>query len=218
MAYADRHERSLTSAGLVVLLHAGAIYALVTGLSFVGVIKHDENLTSITPWKEPPPPPPPDPTVKPEPTSAKPLITAVPPPEGLDFTKGPVIVAVNDPHIGEDFTFPTGGQTATPTPTPSFTPRFARPRGDQSRWVTPNDYPSSELRAEHQGTTRVQLAIDEQGRVSNCSVVKSSGYPLLDLTACSKVAQRARFDPATGTDGQPVAGTFTTGIRWTIPE
>ena len=56
------------------------------------------------------------------------------------------------------------------------------------------------------------------GRVADCQIVGSSGWPVLDAVACQKIAARARFAPATDSGGEAVVGSFTSNIRWVIPE
>jgi protein TonB len=105
----------------------------------------------------------------------------------------------------------------TPTPKPQFTPRAARPSGDQSRWVTTDDYPSGDIRRGHTGVTRYRVAIGTNGRVTNCEVVKSSGWPSLDQSACNNLTRRAKFEPGTDETGAR-GGSYTGSVVWTLPE
>ncbi len=106
----------------------------------------------------------------------------------------------------------------TTTPPPAFKPRAAAPKGKWQQWVTTNDYPTHDLRAEHQGTTRYRLSIDTAGRVSNCAVTTSSGWPGLDKAACDRVSARARFEPASDQSGARVAGSYSGSVTWQIPQ
>jgi protein TonB len=92
-------------------------------------------------------------------------------------------------------------------PAARFTPKAAAPLGDPARWVSPDDYPAGELRRGHEGTTRFRLSIGSDGRVSNCAVTGSSGWPVLDAATCTKLAARGKFRPATNEAGEKVAGT-----------
>jgi protein TonB len=83
--------------------------------------------------------------------------------------------------------------------------------------ITNDDYPAAALRAEAQGTTRITLQVGANGRATGCSVTGSSGNSSLDSTACSLAQRRFRFSPATQ-NGQPVAGSASTSIRWVLPE
>jgi protein TonB len=103
-------------------------------------------------------------------------------------------------------------------PPPRFTPKAPRARGKPGLWVTPNDYPSSELRLEHQGTTRFAVTVGADGKPKACTVTGSSGWPALDATACAKIMARASFDPATGSDGEKSAGIWNSAVQWEIPQ
>lgn len=96
-------------------------------------------------------------------------------------------------------------------------PHSATPMGNPGGWVTNNDYPSRALREQREGATGFQLSITPEGRVSGCVITSSSGSPDLDATTCSLMMRRGRFRPASDADGKPVAGTYTSRIRWIIP-
>lgn len=222
MAYVNTQtgNRRTATIAAVALVHAGAIYALVTGLSFVGVI---ERVIPISARNIPLDPPKPLPPV-PQPREAKKpaLDTHIDrelPRFKVDLGQ-PMLPTLPDRGASgdADIGFPTADFGPVPSPTLSFTPALARPRGNPGLWVSPLDYPASELRAEHQGVTRLRALVGADGRVKSCEIVSSSGFPLLDSTACRKVADRARFDPATDSAGAKVEGTYTANIRWIIPE
>jgi protein TonB len=92
------------------------------------------------------------------------------------------------------------------------------PRGDPTLWVTPNDYPPSLENPPSQTIVGFRLDVGVDGRVTGCSIVKSSGYAPLDATACRLLRQRARFDPATDAAGTAVAGQWPGSIRWVLPD
>ena len=81
-----------------------------------------------------------------------------------------------------------------------------------------DDYPSSALRAEAQGTTTVRYTIGTDGRVTGCSVTGSSGNSALDQTTCSLIQRRFRFRPAVDTSGNPVTESRTQRVVWRLPE
>jgi protein TonB len=83
--------------------------------------------------------------------------------------------------------------------------------------ITDDDYPAAALRAEAQGTTRITLSVGPNGRATGCTVSGSSGNSALDSTACRLAQSRFRFSPATQ-NGQPVAGSYSTSIRWNLPD
>ena len=96
-------------------------------------------------------------------------------------------------------------------------PSPAMPRGNPASWSTTNDYPTRALREERSGTTSFRVTIGPDGRVTDCAIVGSSGSPDLDEATCSNVTRRARFTPATDSDGNPTTGSYANRIRWIIP-
>ena len=60
--------------------------------------------------------------------------------------------------------------------------------------------------------------IAASGRVESCTITGSSGHPELDRATCELVARRARFDPAKDSSGAKVSGTYTSSVRWQLPE
>jgi protein TonB len=80
-----------------------------------------------------------------------------------------------------------------------------------------DDYPAAALRSEESGTTGYRLEIGANGRVTTCSVTSSSGSSSLDATTCRLLKQRARFSPATDSNGQPTADTYSGRITWRLP-
>jgi periplasmic protein TonB len=109
-------------------------------------------------------------------------------------------------------------QTCAAKPEPKFKPTPATPTGNVNGWVTPDDYPSRDLQQEHQGSVSVRLTIGTNGRVTDCSVTGSSGFPGLDSATCSKIKSRAKFKPATDSEGNPTTGSYSKSVRWVVPK
>ncbi len=220
MAYAGTAPtpRRIGTFGAVALIHVAAGYALVTGLATEFTRTLPTRLVSTfqtVPPKIVPPPPAKRQDTRTLPTKAPPPVTQTDLGLGT-VTLPPVMpdVGSGDGGVGEAL-FPV---VPRPTPSPAFAAKGVKPRGNPGLWVTPNDYPTQDLREEHTGVTRVRLAIDREGRVAGCEVTASSGWPRLDTTACDKLTSRARFEPAMDETGAKVLGSFSTGVRWQIPE
>jgi protein TonB len=82
-----------------------------------------------------------------------------------------------------------------------------------------DDYPSDALRNGDEGRVRAKLTIGTDGRVTNCSIIESSGTNSLDRTTCSILTRKARFTPATDSNGNPTTDTYTTPpIVWKVVE
>ena len=82
--------------------------------------------------------------------------------------------------------------------------------------ISADDYPIEALRNDEQGTAVARLEINEQGRVSKCTISQSSGSASLDAATCRILSTRARFRPAVDGEGRQVADTFTQRITWRL--
>lgn len=80
------------------------------------------------------------------------------------------------------------------------------------------DYPADALRKHQEGTVKVKLTINVEGRVAACEVDQSSGVASLDKATCDMMTKRARFKPETGDDGKPKEGSTVATMRWVIPK
>ena len=91
------------------------------------------------------------------------------------------------------------------------------PKGDGGRLMSSDDYPAMARQNGWQGIVIADLVVSPQGRVSKCSIVRSSGYPLLDSKTCSLLTKRAKFHPARDANGNPVEdGVRTPPIIWSL--
>jgi TonB family protein len=82
--------------------------------------------------------------------------------------------------------------------------------------VGDDDYPIQALQEGAQGTTILRMMVGADGRVSACTVLRTSGSRILDDRACRIYVREGRFRPAIGADGQPVAEVFITTQAWRI--
>jgi len=202
----------ITALIIVALIHIVVGYALVTGLAYEGARQLIKKVTTVDikePEKPKEPPPPPPKVVAPPPV-------VVPPPKVNVAVSAPVIDVV--PVAPPPPPAPVLVVAPPAPPPPRFTPKGAIPKGNPGNWATANDYPSRALREEREGTTGFRVTVGPDGRVTDCQVTSSSGSPDLDSTACDKIRQRARFNPATDGEGQPTTGTYSNRVRWVIPK
>lgn len=98
---------------------------------------------------------------------------------------------------------------------PGITP--ATPRGPVDGWINVDDYPPAAFARPGFYTQTLALGIDTAGRVTACRTVRASANAMIDGASCAAVSQRARLNPARGSDGTPVASTFTMVIVWAVP-
>jgi TonB family protein len=80
-----------------------------------------------------------------------------------------------------------------------------------------DDYPSSAIMKNEQGTAGVRYRIGVDGKVSDCRLVESSGSPTLDAQTCAIITKRVRYEPAKTKSGDPVPSIGFQRIRWEIP-
>ena len=225
MAYADQRMSAgrIWSIVIVALLHAILGYAFVSGLAMRVIEKAREDLKTFDveeppPPEEEPPPPPPDQPTQPPPISAPPVLNRVQNPNPMTAPPPPPPAPFN-PLPPAPAPAPAGPPPAPPPPPPPPPPRqAARPPVHRSGTITDDDYPASAIRAEAQGTTAIRLSVGADGRVTGCTVSRSSGNSALDSTACSLAQRRFRFTPAQDTNGNNVAGTVTRSIQWRLPD
>ena len=97
-------------------------------------------------------------------------------------------------------------------------PTGAQPLGNPGEWVTTPDYPQEALRDDLQGVVAFVLTIDTLGRVERCTVTQSSGADILDNAACNLITLRARFAPARDRRGRPMVGSYSSRVRWILPQ
>ena len=226
MAYADQEMsgNKIVAIIIVALIHVALGYVLITGLAYEAVQKVVERVTTVD-IEEPPPPeeevPPPPEQV---PDTAPPPIVAPPPPINIapappTVRTQPTIPPPAPPALRVPPPAPVGPPPPPPAPPPPrVQPKAAEPRGNPGAWANSNDYPSRALREEREGVTRFSVSIGPDGRVTSCQVTGSSGHPDLDDTTCRLIQRRARFRPATDGNGEPTTGSWSSAVRWEIPQ
>jgi protein TonB len=203
----------MASLGAVALLHVGAAVVLVSGLAAYRVIVPEPHTEAVNMPLAPLPQPEVKPSQKPD------SKTALAPETMITLPLNPIPQISVDPLPQSINIIPT----ATPEPRaaeparPQGRPKAAIPRTRPGEWANEDDYPAMDLRMNHEGMVRFQLAIGVDGRVSSCTVTQSSGWPGLDSATCALVTKRARFTPAQDESGQPMAGSYSNAIRWVIP-
>jgi periplasmic protein TonB len=220
MAYADQEmsTRRVVSLGVVALLHAGMGYALITGLAYDAAKQVFKDLETFDVAEEEPepeePPPPPEKLDIPPP----PKVTAPPPVVKSQVVSQNTQTVVITPSAPPAPPPPPPAPPAPPPPPAVVKAQKAQPKGQPGNWATTDDYPSSAIRAEEQGTTGFRVEVGPDGRVTSCSVTRSSGSSTLDEATCRLVTRRARFTPAKDTSGAAISDTYSNNIRWVLPE
>ncbi|MBO9670317.1 MAG: TonB family protein [Sphingobium sp.] len=92
------------------------------------------------------------------------------------------------------------------------TASFAQVQGPQpylqESWFSAADNSPDANRFGVGGTVKVQLAIDTQGQISDCTITTSSGFDFLDRHVCQIVMRKARFTAAKDASGKAVPSKF----------
>jgi protein TonB len=217
----ERKRMSPGAVGVVILLHGAAITALVMAKEggFAHVKAPPILIDLIKAPKDPPP--------KPKPTEPHPqqpeILTRTTP-----TVKLPPIDPIPQPPKPVDIPrieLPPGPQILIEPPRPLPPPpppavargEPARAKANLGRYVSDADYPSDAIRREEQGATRFRLAVGPDGRVTDCTVIGSSGSAALDLATCRLMKSRARFAPAHDSSGNAVADAVSSSITWRLP-
>jgi len=214
MSYAQRKQMSsnrIVAIVIVALIHVGMGYALVTGLAYNVGKKLVEDLKTFDVEDEPPPPPD-EPPPPPEQIPDQPPPVVAPPPIVRTNTAPPPVVTT--------YVAPPPQITVAPPPPPPPPVRRIEPakaRANLASYVSNDDYPDSAIRNEEQGTTGFRLDVGPDGRVTSCTVTQSSGSSALDSATCRLMRSRARFTPATDSNGNRTTDSVSSRIRWVLP-
>ena len=228
MAYADQEMSGNRIVALIIvaLIHVALGYALITGLAYSAIEQVVERVTTVDVEEPPPPEEEPPPPEEPQPETSPPPIVAPPPPINVSVSPPPVRTQTQIPPPSPPTrVIPPRAPVAPPAPPPAPPPpppppsqaRGATPDG-QSRWARriQDNYPSRARREEIEGTVGMRLNIDASGRVSGCSVTRSSGSSILDDAACRDMQRYARFNAALDDAGNPTSDSSSYSFRYQL--
>ncbi len=222
LSQADRAR----SFAFVLAAHGVAIW-LVLAFAHTSFIRERETIVGTFNVRPVEPPPPLDPAPVPAALAPRPSGAAAPArpaarqtprtaPATTETPNAPPAPASGGPQAQPDGTGGggTGGAggglggagTGTGGDGPLTPPRL---RGGQ---IVPRDYPRSAGGAQGIVTAHVGVGVD--GRVTGCTVARSSGNAILDATTCRLIRERFRFNPARNAQGEAVPGEFGWQQRW----
>jgi TonB family protein len=91
-------------------------------------------------------------------------------------------------------------------------------KGSPGYWVPQSAYPRRALRNGVEGTVGFTLTVDKYGFPEECVVTATSGDLELDGAACQNLMKRAQFNPKVDAKGELQRGTYSSRVRWVIPE
>jgi protein TonB len=214
--YFAQKRNSPTSLGLVILLHAALITAVVLVRSpAFERLTHPPTVVTLIPVptdppRNPPPPRPDQPQHLQERLDQPPPLTPTPP-------TGPAVDSRPPPT---QFTGDTTGSGTVdiprlPPPEPAALPVRRAAQIDSSSRLQP-PYPPSELRLNRDGRVQVRVTIGPDGRVTDVALISATSDAFWLVTR--QQALRAwRFHPAT-VDGRPVQETRTMSLVFRIED
>ena len=204
---AKNSKRTLAFA-LVIAIHIVFFWVLATGLgakiveTVVGPVE-TKMIDELPKEDREPPPPPPD--IKEPPPF-------VPPPEVSVET---IVEPTNTTAISNT----TSERPVAPPPkaAPAPTNRTAPSTQGKGARITQPEYPPASRRAGEAGTVQLRCYVQPDGRCSEITVVKSSGFPKLDEAAVKEVQRSWKFVPAKE-DGKPVAAWHTFAVTFRLTD
>lgn len=196
MAYTSHKTISQRFTGLafVVGFHVIVVYMLATGLGGK-VIKVAENIMEtkvveeIKEVEDEPPPPPPD--------------LKEPPP----FIPPPEVSIAPEVRTAPTTAIKTVQNKVVSRPAPPADV-IVMPKANKRRPNTIPNYPPTSRRLGETGVVTLQIYVNEEGKVVDARIAKSSGFDRLDQAAVKHVKRAWRFIP--GTKNGKVFGTWMT--------
>ena len=225
-----------------VLCHALLLFALRLGTAAKPLALSDEGapvvVDLVQPAAETPSAPPeaaatpePSPVPQPTPEITPPAPEATPPPVDPETTPPPSNEAVMStpaplpqhhekpkPHVAASASTRRSAASTQPTTASGATTTAGSATNTRPgyRYNPRPDYPSEARTAHQEGLVMLGVQVNAEGHVSNVTLSKSSGYPLLDKSAMEAV-RRWTFDPARE-GGFPVASRVDVPVRFTLKD
>jgi TonB family protein len=95
-------------------------------------------------------------------------------------------------------------------------PALVNGRPDVRAIFTVDDFPAYLQQAGVSRTVYTRTTVRPDGSLESCAVEASSGDTKLDAYTCALIVKRAKFRPATWSDGTPVYGVIRVPVGWTI--
>ena len=83
--------------------------------------------------------------------------------------------------------------------------------------ISNDDYPIDALKHGRDGVVGIQYRVDISGRVSECRVTLTSGWPDLDAATCDAIRKHGRFQPARDNSDHPISDVRQLRYRWALP-
>jgi len=105
---------------------------------------------------------------------------------------------------------------APPPPPPRYSERV-QPIGDPDTWLTNADFAKAGLILRDGFMLRYQLAIDDTGRVKDCTLLMGGGPERLEKVMCALLKCHGRFRPQKDLAGNPMPSMWHGRKIWAAP-
>lgn len=92
--------------------------------------------------------------------------------------------------------------------------RDAVPEGNFNSWINFEDFVNFKNEKISRNFTVANVEIAEDGSISNCYIILSSGSQILDNLYCSKISERGKFKPALDKSGVPIKSSMRMVTPW----
>lgn len=237
----DRDRGGRAGAALIVVgLHALLGYALLTGLH-QPIVRQVSDHLALFDVPEPPPPPAPEPRPAERPSRAaegeaspadlKAAPTPIVAPPAAIAAPSPVVVTPKPLPVPVGSEADAGSSTRDGSGSGAGGEGAGRGSGGRadgtggtrraeriSGALLDSDYPHQALRMGIEGSVKVRFTITEDGRVTRCTILETSGSALLDQTTCRLAERRFRYRPALDASGRPVSQDEVRTYDWWLPD
>ena len=193
--------RGATGFGLVVVIHILIFLGMKAGLAnfLVNIMNgpmEAKIVEEFKPEKEAPPPPPPK-------------FQALPPPTVIA-----VDISIAEPPSDTTISAKNTNQAAAPVARKDI---IVGPKSNPRRPVTQPEYPPTSKRLGEAGTVVMLLTVNEEGKVTEAKVDKSSGFERLDEAALKEALSRWRLLPGT-VNGKPAAMQYKFAVTFKLTD
>ena len=98
----------------------------------------------------------------------------------------------------------------------SVSAAYAANTGDKGDFMS-RHYPPEALKNGEEGKVGFSVHVSDAGRIEQCQITESSGYPTLDRETCDFIVEFARFGAVKDAEGKVHPSTKTGVVNWTLP-
>lgn len=197
---------------LLVAFHVLLLWALKSGfaIKFIESITEPIKVDIINEVKpeEPPPPPPPQKAVELPPISVPPVLVDI----QIPVEPPPITITTEPPPPGPPAPVVYGPPAPPAPPAPVAVTGYAL----LSRPDTADYYPPASVQLQEEGRPKIKICFGTNGRVTDATLVETSGKKRLD-DAAVKMGKQYRFKPGT-TDGVAQAQCVNQAIVFTLKD